>query len=458
MPDPTLKDVLDAPAFYGLPRGEQFKALRSFPEFQGLPLKEQGTFLAKAQQQYAGTTNVAPSQGPAPTGLKGFASGISQGAAGTVSGVMSMLPGKAGRTGRELHESPVLQPRSTSEKLGKATEQTAEYFVPAVGEEEIAAKGLAGIAKSALQSGLKAGAVGTAQTGSLKEGAVTGMTAGATAGVMHALSPVIGALGRKIQMSTVKPRLIDVKDGFKVGTLGKYGIHGNLEQSLQQVDGKLTELRNARNAMLAPGTANVDIDQVFKSALADVTHEAGNLKFGAQGRNAIAAVKDMLSDLKKLNPSLSNADIRQAENLKEFLGTLGSWAYGRGDPDAKVTELVANTLYSKMRESIEKSLLSQGADVKALNKQMQELIPVKNAMLARIPVEQRNLAFSLSDLAAMLPAVATGDVSLLSIEGLNRAQKSLRFGNFLVNKQKLPLKAASAAGRLAGSAESQVAR
>jgi hypothetical protein len=47
--------VIDAPDFYGLPAGEQFKALRSFPEFSGLPLKEQGTFLAKSVQQFRGT-------------------------------------------------------------------------------------------------------------------------------------------------------------------------------------------------------------------------------------------------------------------------------------------------------------------------------------------------------------------------------------------------------------------
>jgi hypothetical protein len=52
---PSLQQVVDSPNFYSLPRGEQFKVLRTFPSFSGMPLHEQGSALAKLQQQHAGS-------------------------------------------------------------------------------------------------------------------------------------------------------------------------------------------------------------------------------------------------------------------------------------------------------------------------------------------------------------------------------------------------------------------
>ena len=127
----------------------------------------------------------------------------------------------------------------------------------------------------------------------------------------------------------------------------------------------------------------------------------------------------------------------------------GSWAYGRGDRDANVKELVANTLYSKLRAAIEQSLGPQGAEVKALNRQMQDLIPVKHAMMARLPVEQRNQVFSLTDIAAMIPAIVTGDVRMLALEGLTRGQKNIRYGNLA--RRAFP----QGAGRYAGGVARQ---
>lgn len=359
-----------------------------------------------------------------------------------------------------------LEPSNALQTGGKFVEQAAEYMLP-LGEEKLIAnapKGLQYIARVASDA-LRTGAVASAQTGSFEEGAKAGLTAGVVSGVLSSINVPLAAYGRKIQMSTIRPRRVDMVDGFKWETLDKFNLKGDLGESLEQVSNELTRLRNARNSMIAPGTATVDIGKAFDEALIDVDRQAEALKYGPLGDTAKKELLGMRKAIDELvngsksgrlvsplgTPLLSGikADVAKAENLKEYLGTVGAWAYGHTDSDAKVKELVANTLYTKMRVAIEQALGPQGAEVKALNSQMQELIPVKNAMVARLPVEQRNQLFSLSDFVAMLPFVMTGDIRLLTLEGLARAQKSLRWGNLLNRGQGVP-RLGSVAGRAAG--------
>lgn len=247
----------------------------------------------------------------------------------------------------------------------------------------------------------------------------------------------LSAIGRKIQASTIRPRLADVRDGFKWETLDRFKLKGNLEQSLQQVDTELSRLRAERNAMLSPGVGQVDMKQIFDEAERELGKDVGNLKFAGQGQKAREALESLRDDVLASSATGGTVDLRAAENAKEAFGKLGAWSYGRSDPESAVTEQVANRVYFKMKEAIEKALANQGPRVKVLNKQMQDLIPVKNAMLARIPVEERNNIFSLGDIAAMIPAALSGNVAELGLVGLSKAQRSTRFGNWLVRNKGL---------------------
>ena len=413
--------------------------------------------IAKTPGYFRETIKAPPKRNiPVLTQVVDAMEGAMQGIGSTALHSADMVSGWFGGKEKVLNDPEVrdgITPKSTAAKIGFGAEQIGEYFMP-MGEEALAAKGasmgIKAISRIAADA-LKTGAVATAQSGDPAAGA----KAGATAGAFSALGPLIsGAMskaGAKIQASTIRPRIMDVKDGFKWETIKGLNLKGNLEQSLGQVESKLSQLRNQRNALIKPGTANVNLDSVFNDVASEVSGHAQDLTYGHMGSNAQAQVQAVKDDISKLLGGNLNVDISKAENLKEFFGTLGAWSYGRGDPDSKVSELVANTMYSKVRAAIENSLGPQGAEVKALNKQMQDLIPVRHAMLARIPVEQRNRLFSLSDIAAMIPAIATGDVRMLGLEGLTRAQKSLRFGNLLSRSAPKAQKLASGAGKVAGS-------
>lgn len=157
------------------------------------------------------------------TGLKGFATGFTKGILGTITGLgqltskgLSYLPGKAGEFfkgggeyGKELQEG-LLKPSTTSEKVGKTTEQVAEFFIPASkaakAEKSInlmidgftkfgtLGKSLAKIGTSATIGGLTTGAVTAAQTGDLKKGAEAAKYGAIVSGGLRAVGETIKAL------------------------------------------------------------------------------------------------------------------------------------------------------------------------------------------------------------------------------------------------------------------------
>jgi len=348
--------------------------------------------------------------------------------------------------------SSYLQPSNKYQQQGGEATELAMYATP-LGEEKLIAlapdglRVLARIATDALSTGARA----TAITGSPETGSKAAVAGGVMSGLMAGVSKAAGQIGRKIQTSTIRPRAVDLADGFKWSTLDRLKLKGNLEGSLRQVDGELTRLRTERNALIAPGAANVDLGAAFDDAIKEVGENARALKYGHMGQDAIDGINAMKSDYETLlGEGKLDVDIRLAENAKEHVGTLGAWAYGGKDPKASIDEAVANTAYLKIKDRIEKSLGPQGAQVKALNNQMHELIPIKHAMLTRLPVEERNRMFSLADITAMLPAVATGNVGHLSLLGLTRAQKSLRFGNWLNRTPTAGAKASMATRMVAG--------
>ena len=375
-------------------------------------------------------------------------------------GVMTGLQSK--ETAERAAKKGITSPTNPSQSAGFQGEQLMEYMVP-LGEEKLIAgipKGLQWLSRA----GLNAARVGTTaaiQSGDVKAGGTPAAVAAGTTLLFGALAPVMSKLGSKIQFSTIKPSKFDVADGFSTTTLEKYGIKGNLEQSFNQVDKTLTELRNTRNALIAPGKSHVDLQTVFGDAIAEAKRNAGKLKYGPAGHDLVKQIEAWRDStfaqlgIPKGWAGKVSADVRVAENLKEYLGTMGAWANGGSAAD-KLTEEAANSLYARVKNGIETSLGPQGPKVKALNDEMRKLIPVRNAIFKRIPVEQRRSLITLSDLAATLPAVISGDARYLTIEGLKRAQQSLRVGNALVNAAPKAASTGAVAGKVAGAAAARL--
>jgi hypothetical protein len=365
-------------------------------------------------------------------------------------------------TGNELPEyNPPELNQPGSQAAGASIFKAAELLSP-----QMATSGLTLAARIPAEAVSTAG-VTALQGGDTAESLKAGAVAGFSTAIGGAISKAMSSGGSKIQASTIRPREIDYKDGYKPETLAKIGLKGNLQDGFNQVQGKLTELRNARNALIDPNI-KVDLAPAFDSARSQLLQDVKDLKYAGRGKQIVAAFdklkQDVMSSLpKQAGPTggswpgsiagkgkaqvNTTVPLTNAEDAKESFGILGSWAYGRQDLESSAVEKAANTVYLELKKAVESAVPDAG-QLKLLNSQMKELIPVRNAMLSRIPVEDRNRMFSLADITAIVPAAVTGDISKLALLAGTRAQKSLRFGNFLVNNAGSATGAAAGLGKL----------
>jgi len=143
--------------------------------------------------------------------------------------------------------------------------------------------------------------------------------------------------------------------------------------------------------------------------------------------------------------STGKLSIPDAQVVKRATGGMGAWQYGSPDPESTAREAVYNAFYRNLKEAIEKA---SPPGVKEINAQMQELIPVMNALIRRIPVAARNNAMSLSDIISL--SAAAIDPRALGVTLLNFGQKSGNVMNFFMQQGQKVQNAVPTIGNVGG--------
>jgi hypothetical protein len=232
------------------------------------------------------------------------------------------------------------------------------------------------------------------------------------------------ATGQKIQQSVIRPSIADIKDGFDIQNVAKHDVGGTLPETIAKTHAKMNELGKQLAVKLKATDAKIDINET----LAETAKRLGTDKAGSFGDNAaLDRVLDQIGD-EILRTGSVKHDLVSATNIKRAAGSKGAWAYNRPEADAAATERAYTAFYSVLKEQIEKAA-PEG--VKEINKQLSELIPIQNAALRRLPVEQRNNVFSLTDSLGFLSAVF--DPKALLLVGASKAARSGKVAKVLTN-------------------------
>ncbi len=351
-----------------------------------------------------------------------------------------------GGTGSAIPSFPRPQnpnPQNPAQMLGYSLTGAAAQMMPfgKVGKALMPGSPLMG---NALAEMLGTAGVTGLQTGSPEDAAMAAGLVGATSLAGRGLTKLMGGAGRKITMTTIRPRAVDyrampgkdVENAF-YQAVSKHGISADVGQAYAQVEDKLNQLRQARKPLVSGPTGQVDMNRIFSDALNEVHKSAYEQKLAGVSDRVKDALIKMQQDMFNSRQGNMVLDLEHAENAKEALGLLGLWNHGAREDDAKVGEHAANVIYSKVREAIEAASPS-GTQLAALNKQMSELLPIKHAIIARLPVDERNRMLSL-----------TQQMGLFGILGLNSSarffpiiastlQKSGRFADLLRFGAKTP--------------------
>lgn len=234
---------------------------------------------------------------------------------------------------------------------------------------------------------------------------------------------VLEKTGQKIQNTVIKPSVRDVKDGFKIENMSKYDVGGSLPETIAKTHTKMNQLSQELTAKLKSTDAKLDLKKVYSDTIKSMGGDKA-LSFG--DNKAIERVLNNLDEeIKQISPD-GSVDLVKATNVKRGAGSKGAWAYNRPEADSSAIEKVYTAFYNNLKKEIE-TVAPDG--IKDINKQISELIPINNAALRRMTVEERNNALSLMDNIGLVSSVF--DPKALLLFGTNRALKSGKVGKFL---------------------------
>lgn len=243
-----------------------------------------------------------------------------------------------------------------------------------------------------------------------------------------AIGEGIYKVGAKIQDNALRPSQIDIKDGFKMENVLKYDVGGSSADIIAKTNSRMNVLSEQLTEVLARQANKpvVDLNAVYK----DTARRLSNSRASEFGQNTriSSALKQLKAEIKNV-AGPGKVDLPTAQTIKRASGLQGAWKYNAPDPDSLASETVYNAFYSTLKNRIEDA--SGFADeVKAINRQLSELIPIHNAAVRRLPIEQRNALISLTDAIGLYASI--GDPQALLLVGINKASKSGRVGNALM--------------------------
>lgn len=352
------------------------------------------------------------------TGITGIAKGV--GEAGKVA--------KGLITGKEY--APQVSPAQFAGSVGKAGLTAATFLAPPIASTLALRGGLAVGAKVA-----EGGVIGALfkATDNLEKQKPIGEKVGTAAIIggaiplagagLTGLKKLVGKTGEKIQYSVIKPNASDIRDGFKIETINKYGLGGSLGQMAHKTQDTLDDLTKQLQSKVKRTDVAVDLNDIYarttKKLVGDKAKSFGN----------IAPIRRVLQNLQGEIDEVSGnglVDLAESQVIKQSSGLKGSWVFGSADPDATAVERVYTAFYRELKEEIEKKA---PAGVSQINQQISDLIPVMNAIIRRIPIAERNNVLSLTDVISLgMTAIHPSGAALLAV---NKLSKSGRVGAFL---------------------------
>lgn len=393
-----------------------------------------------------------------------FLTGVGKSVFGTIEGGGKLIRAVPG-IGPALSRGPSLPmpnttPTTPAEQWGKTAGNVAQFFVPgaALAKVKTALTSGVGILDMLVSAGLEgasATTVDAAQRGTTDNaGKMFGLTAGFNVGTSAGLK-ALGWLGQRVENALIKGSAADFKHGYNPINIFKYKLGGSLSQTYDKADQKIGELGRELRAALKATPASGPVPEVdVLGALAETAQDLMKQPAKTFGANANIerAVNQLLEDpLFQTVAKTGKVDPATANEIKQAVGDLGAWLHdpsGRvyRDPESKGMEIVANALYTKLRTAIEAKAVGP---VAAINKQLSDILPIRQAIIRRMPVEQRANVLNLGDLIGL--STGTWGIALA-----NRVLRSGQAAQAMVNTAERAGPIAAGTTRTAAGLGSQI--
>jgi hypothetical protein len=230
--------------------------------------------------------------------------------------------------------------------------------------------------------------------------------------------------GQKIQQTVIRPSARDITDGFKIENVSKYDLGGSLPETITKAHTTMNELTHELAHKLEGSDASVNLNKTFADTASRLV--AGKARAFGDNTAINRVLKSLQAEIKNVAGKDGDVSLVEATHVKRGAGSKGAWAFNRPEADASAIEKVYTEFYNVLKTQIEEAA---PPGVREINKKLSEIIPIQNAALRRLPIEQRNNLFSLTDSIGLMSSLF--DPKALLLLGATKAARSGRVGNVL---------------------------
>jgi len=181
-----------------------------------------------------------------------------------------------------------------------------------------------------------------------------------------------------IAFKEAKPTETMRRNGFKLETLRKHDIGGDLAHAQGKASSKVAEATSRLESVLDDAAKKGG-----ESAKIDVNDLINTIKAEPAWKHVH---KDVIE--KQIRPLIDNIapdgkmDVVQSTQLKRAIGELRDWGASQKDLSAK--DRLLGRIYDKVRDATNQTAESLGGDVRSINRELNELIPVENVLTRRV--------------------------------------------------------------------------
>jgi hypothetical protein len=395
------------------------------------PPLERADEQALARQRFLGSESQA--------GMLSPYIGMGKGAASTSLGISRFLGAVPPET--TLEDIGISEPTNPLERLGYTTEQILEFYGGGGAARGairglIEKPGMRGILAGGLAEGAGAGTVSMAQTSDLTAAGYDAALDSILAVAFGGAGQLLKHGGRKAMRVAINPSDVDIRQGFDVENIFKYDLQGTIPQMARKIKVKVRSLADDLRAAVAEhGDVEIDVLELFENAVMDVRgsgprHAFQIAELGPAEARILAAIEVIVPDfVAKMNAGLPiKVGLVDGHLFKQAVGELGALAEASGDLDLKPIEMLSNALYTQLRKAVE----AGAPAVRAINKQLSELIPINTALIRELPKDAKRRMFELGELIIISGGVGSvlGEGSLgqtaFGLAGLLFLSKAMR--------------------------------
>ena len=247
-------------------------------------------------------------------------------------------------------------------------------------------------------------------------------------GTMKGAGAVGTRVAERIQGTKTPILMPEFKKGAANKMFTKYEVFGNAKKVAPQWQQKIDDITGSMSKQLKAQADNPEnyssVDEVFGQA----ENTIKNSKYSnTEKARSLQSLQDLRDEFNTAYPD-GKISVLDAQKEKIGVGKKGDWIAVRGamraNRDASADVQAHNALYDGLKKTVENK---GGPDIKEMNKQLSEIIPMERSASKRILVEDRKHFIELDDFLGGIHAVASaasGNLAPAAIVAANIASKS----------------------------------